>query len=199
LRVPLVPAYNQCTTADRVHGPPLAFPSCSAPTQTSQFLTVGTPDANGRASNSVGFIRTSVIPDDQDTGADETDVVLAAQITDVRSKPTLADYNGTLQGNAQIRITDRNNTPAPGGGTDAATMVDIPFPFNLPCAATADPAVGGTCTVNSSYNAVMPGTVSRLNRAVVGMDQFRVIDGGADGDVVSPPNTLFAVQGIFVP
>ena len=69
LRVPLVPAYNQCTAPNRVHGPPLAFPSCSAPTQTSQHLTVGTPDANGKAANSVGFLRLSVVPDDQGTRA----------------------------------------------------------------------------------------------------------------------------------
>jgi hypothetical protein len=41
--------------------------------------------------------------------------------------------------------------------------------------------------------------VSRLNRAVVGMEQFRVIDGGADSDVFTAPNSLFAVQGIFAP
>ena len=49
LRVPLVTAYNQCTSPNRVHGPPLASPSCSPPSQSSQHLTVGTPDANGRA------------------------------------------------------------------------------------------------------------------------------------------------------
>jgi hypothetical protein len=27
----LVPAYAPCTAPDRMHGPPLAFPSCSAP------------------------------------------------------------------------------------------------------------------------------------------------------------------------
>ena len=47
LRVPLVPAFQQCTAADRTHGPPLAFPSCASPAQTSGNLTVGTPDANG--------------------------------------------------------------------------------------------------------------------------------------------------------
>jgi uncharacterized repeat protein (TIGR01451 family) len=200
LRASLVPAFNQCTSPTRVHGPPLVFPSCSAPTQTSPHVTVGTPDANGRAANSVGFLRLSVVLDDETTTPDdETDVKLTAEITDVRSKPSLADYTGTLQGNAQVRVTDRNNAVTPGGGTDAATMIDIPFPFNFACATTPDPAVGSTCTVNSSYNAIVPGAVSQLNRAVVGIDQFQVIDGGADGDVFTTPNTLFAVQGIFVP
>ena len=47
-RVPLVPAYAQCTGGNRQHGPPLAFSSCNPPQQTSSQLTVGTPDANGR-------------------------------------------------------------------------------------------------------------------------------------------------------
>ena len=32
-RVSLVTAYNQCTSPDGTHGPPLAFPSCSSPTE----------------------------------------------------------------------------------------------------------------------------------------------------------------------
>ena len=133
LRVSLVPAYNQCTSPNRVHGTPLAFPSCSAPTQTSQHLTVGTPDANGRAANSVGFLRLRVVPDDQGTGADETDVAWNGEITDVRWRTTLDDYTGELQGDATWRFTDRNNAVAPGGGTDAATMIDIPVPIDMTC------------------------------------------------------------------
>jgi len=78
-------------------------------------------------------------------------------------------------------------------------MVDIPFPVNIACVATADPAVGGTCAANTSLNAVVPGAFTRGNRAVVGMDQLQVFDGGPDGAVATQPNTLFAVQGIFVP
>jgi uncharacterized repeat protein (TIGR01451 family) len=199
LRVSLVPAYNQCTSPNRVHGPPLAFPACNPPGQTSQHVTVGTPDANGKAANSVGFTRLSVITDDPGSGADESDIRLRSEITDVRSKPTFVDYTGELQSNAQVRFTDRDNGVAPGGGTDAATMVDIPFPFNLTCAATADPAVGGTCAMNTTFNAVVPGAVSFGHRAVIGFNQLQVFDGGADGVVFTTPNNLFAVQGVFVP
>ena len=199
LRVSLVPAYNQCTTPNRTHGPPLAFPACNPPGQTSQHLTVGTPDANGAAANSVGFTRLNVITDDSGTGADESDIGLKAEITDVRSKPTLVDYTGELQSTAQVRFTDRDNAVAPGGGTDAATMVDIPFPFNLSCGATAATGVGGTCAVNTTFNAVVPGAISFGHRTVIGFDQLRVFDGGADGRSATPPNTLLAVQGIFVP
>ena len=199
LRVSLVPAYNQCTSPNRTHGPPLAFPACNPPGQTSQHVTVGTPDANGSAAKSVGFTRLNVITDDPGTGADESDIGLKAEITDVRSKPTFVDYTGELQSSAQVRFTDRDNAVAPGGGTDAATMVDIPFPFNLTCAATADPAVGGTCAMNTTFNAVVPGAVSFGHRTVIGFDQLQVFDGGADGVVFTTPNNLFAVQGVFVP
>ena len=37
------------------HGPPLAFGSCAQPQQSSQDLTVGTPDANGQPAASVGL------------------------------------------------------------------------------------------------------------------------------------------------
>ena len=55
LRVSIVPAFKQCTAPNRTHGAPLAFPSCNPPVQTSNFLTVGSPDANGAPANSVGF------------------------------------------------------------------------------------------------------------------------------------------------
>ena len=48
LRVPLVPAYEPCSSPSLNHGPPLAFPSCGPPVQASDHLTVGTPDANGQ-------------------------------------------------------------------------------------------------------------------------------------------------------
>ena len=68
LRLALVPAYNQCTSPNRTHGPPLAFPSCAAPAQSSATLTVGTSDANGQAANSTGSVRFDVIPATGDAG-----------------------------------------------------------------------------------------------------------------------------------
>ena len=31
------------------------------------------------------------------------------------------------------------------------------------------------------------------------LGQVQVADGGADGDAATEPNTIFAVQGVFVP
>jgi uncharacterized repeat protein (TIGR01451 family) len=198
LRASLVPTFVQCSTPDRVHGPPLAFPSCSSPAQRSQHLTVGTPDANGRASNSVGFVRLSVQPGDPETEDDEADVGLELSITDVRRTTDLSDYDGEVELNAILRITDRHNGTA-GPGTDAGTVVDIPFPIPVTCATTSDPAIGGTCAITTSYDAIVPGAVLEGKRAVWALGELQVSDGGADGDVQTLPNTIFARQGIFVP
>jgi hypothetical protein len=209
LRASLVPAFNQCTAANRTHGPPLAFPSCNPPVQSSTSVTVGEPTANGAAANSVGFIRISVLvgvpgpPDD-------SDVNLVMSITDVRCKAGNAacgaanaadgaDYTGELQASAQIRISDHFNAVAPGGGTDAATVIDIPFPVNAACTATASTSIGSTCGFTTTANTVVPGAAKDGKRAVVEIGQLQVIDGGTDGVVATTPNTLFEVQGIFIP
>jgi hypothetical protein len=212
IRVSMVPAFNQCTagTANRTHGPPLVFPSCNPPVQTSGAITVGTPDANGAAANSVGSIKIRVIAGDPATPADEADVELIGASSDIRCKAGTtacgaanaadgADYTGELQGNAQIRITDHWNAVAPGGGPDAATVVDIPFPVTTPCAGTASTAIGSNCNITTTADTVVPGSVKELKRAVVEINQIHVNDGGVDGVVGTDPNTLFGVQGIFIP
>ena len=88
LRVPLVIAYFECTSPNRVHGPPLGSQSCSPPVQWSQNLTVGTPDANGKVVQSIGFVRLVVRPGDPDTAANEADVDVQVRITDVRVEAT---------------------------------------------------------------------------------------------------------------
>ncbi len=60
LQVPLVPAFKECVSPDRTHGPPLASPSCGAPALASSFLTVGTKDSNGEQTNSTGFVSYTV-------------------------------------------------------------------------------------------------------------------------------------------
>jgi hypothetical protein len=208
----LVPAFNECTgTGNRTHGPPLVFPSCNPPVQTSANITVGTFDANGANSNMKGSIRLSVkvgVPGPPE----DSDVKITANITDVRCKAGTtacgtanaadgADYTGEVQGNALIRITDHWNAVAPGGGPDAATVQDIPFPVTATCAATPSTAVGGTCNIVTSANAVLPGTpVKDGKRANVEIQQVQITDGGPDGLMGTPAgNTLFAVQGIFIP
>jgi hypothetical protein len=201
-----VPAYSQCGAANRTHGPPLAFPSCNPPAQASEFVTVGTPDADGAAAKSVGFVRIKVIPPQC---CPAQDVEVTGGISDVRCKAGTStcgnansnggrDYTGELQMNSTVRITDHYNSTAPGGGTDPATVIDIPFPVSMTCANTADASIGATCSVSSS--AVAVGAPSpTVVRAVVEVDQIEVLDAGADGLNSTTPNTRFAVEGLFIP
>ena len=212
LRVPLVPAYDQCAAPNRTHGPPLAFPSCNPPAQTSGAVTVGTLDANGAAANSEGFFKITVIVDTPGP-PDGSDLVLGARITDVRCKAgTTAcgnanaadgtDYIGELKSDTSIRITDHFNAVTAGGGPDPATVVDLPFPVNLYCSNTASTSTGGDCTINTSYTVVCGcGPWFEGRRVLVELGQLQVFDGGPDGVVASAPeqNEVFLRQGIFIP
>jgi hypothetical protein len=171
---------------NRQHGPPLAFGSCNPPQQVSTRLTVGTPDANGQAANSLGSVRFGVVPGD---------VAVSASITDVRNTAGLGDYTGELQVNPTVRITDRSNGP---GANEPATTADSQFPITVPCGATGG-SVGSTCSVSTSFNAVVPGAVVTGKRAIWALGAVEVLDGGADGVASTGPNALFARQGIFVP
>jgi dipeptidyl aminopeptidase/acylaminoacyl peptidase len=204
-RASLVAAYQPCLVGTHVHGPPLEFPSCNPPVLQSSHLTVGTPDANGAPANSIGSLRYGV-----HTGVpgppDDSDLNIAFSFTDVRcrvaistcSGSSLSDYTGELQVATDMRITDRNNAVAAGGGADAATVTDTPFVFTVPCVATLT-ADGGRCTMNTSANALTPGFALDTKRTNIELAGVRVLDGGADGQVATAPNALFAVQGIFVP
>jgi hypothetical protein len=60
--------------------------------------------------------------------------------------------------------------------------------------------VGSTCSVNTTVDAVLgAGAIKETMRTIWQLGQVRVNDGGPDGVVSTTPNTLFAVQGLFVP
>jgi hypothetical protein len=129
------------------------------------------------------------------TQQNEADVQVSVSITDVRLRSDLSDYTGELQVNPTVRITDRNNGAS---GTDPATGQDTPFPITTPCAATAG-AAGATCSLTSSFNAIVPGAVVERKRAIWQLGSIEVLDGGSDGVAATDPNSLFARQGIFIP
>jgi hypothetical protein len=53
--------------------------------------------------------------------------------------------------------------------------------------------------VNTSTTALAPGMIKDGDRPFVEMGQVRVDDGGPDGLTSTADNSLFAVQGVFVP
>jgi hypothetical protein len=210
LRVPLVPAYTSCPSPLRppnsTHGAPLSYSSCTAPLQASSFLTVGTPDANGAGAKALGSVLLRV-------KGDASDVLIDVSTTDVRCQmpafnttcgdPNNAagfDYTGELWTVIALRITDRLNTPYPGGpGPGTVRDTRFPAPFPVRCTPTADTTVGSTCAVSTSANAVLPGSVQAGKRAIWQLDQVQVFDGGQGGVAGSGDATLFEDQGVFVP
>jgi Tol biopolymer transport system component len=210
LQVSLVPAYSQCTAPNRTHGPPLAFPSCNPPAQASAQATVGSPDALGGGANFTGTVRYKVVvgapgpPDDSNVG-------LTASLADVRCLPSgsscgganaagTADYAGELRVSVGLQMTDRWNAPAAGGGTDAATVGEVTLAGSFPCGQTASTSTGSTCSLSTSANALVPGLVKDTKRAMWQFQRVQVHDGGPDLDAdTTGDNTLFAVQGIFIP
>jgi hypothetical protein len=196
-RASLVPAYKACTAPNRVHGPSLGSPSCNPPVQASGHLTIGTADANGRATTSSGFVRLAPRPGEPSTPADEADVSLRMNLTDVRLKSDLSDYAGEVEADLVVRLTDRLHGSSL---SELGTTVDLPFPVKALCTPTpADSTTGSTCDVATTADSITPGAITEAKRAIWQLKDVEVYDGGADGDVDTDPNTLFMRQGVFIP
>jgi predicted acyl esterase len=193
LRVSLVPAYESCVAPNRTHGPPLGFGSCSSPRPVSDVLTVGTPDANGRTALSTGWVRFQTLLGNIATPADEADVRVTVSLTDVRKRSDLSDYTGELRLVPATRVTDRSEYQEP------ATMQDSQFAVTVPCAATQQGDTGATCSVQTTFDAVVPGAVTEARRALWQLGAVEIQDGGADGLAATTPNEVFARQGLFIP
>jgi hypothetical protein len=192
-RLALVPAYNACTSPNSTHGAPLSNNSCNPPVQSSSFLTMGSPDANGAGANGTGSLSMIVVPGNSSTPADEADVKLKLSALDVRKKSDLTDYTGQLQATAGVRITDRDNGPAELGTGDTT------YSFTVPCAATGSTTIGSTCSIDTTADALVANTIKEGQRAVWQLGKVDVTDGGADGLASTGPNTRYLTQGYFVP
>ena len=212
MRVSLVPAYAACAAPNRTHGPPLAFPSCNPPARASGYLTVGTPDANGALANSQGFMKFIATYGSAGPPDDDSNVLVRFEITDVRCAAGATpcgnanatdgpDYTGEVESNITLRLSDHNNATTPGGGTNPATMTDVPIAMTATCSNTADTSIGATCSV-IAFQPMLPaigGSTYDQKRTVIEFGQVTVNDGGADGVVTSQDNTVFMRQGIFIP
>jgi hypothetical protein len=122
-------------------------------------------------------------------------VRLAVSITDVRRRSDLSDYTGELQLTPRVRITDRYNGPSQ---SEPATTEDSLFPVTVPCVTTSG-SVGATCSVSTTFDAIVPGAITEGKRAIWALDAIELTDGGADGLAATGPNARFARQGVFVP
>ena len=132
-------------------------------------------------------------------------------LTDIRCKTAIAmcgaanagagaDYVGEVRASMSLRLTDRLNGTTPAGGTEAGTVQDSQFAFNVPCVTTTSTAIGGQCSITTSANAVTPGFVKSGVRSLWQLGSIQVFDGGADGQgLTTGDNQLFMDQGVFTP
>ena len=172
-----------------------SIPPATRPSQESSTVTVGSPDANGRPANSSGYALMGVVVGNPTTPEDEADVSFTFQLSDVRSRGgPLDDYAGELQFRPKLRLTDRESA-----ATGTGTLQDLVLPVTVPCAPTLDPLTGSDCHVATTFDALTPGMVDEGARAVWQLEGAEVLDGGADGDVDTPGNSVFARAGIFIP
>ena len=198
IHVSLVPAYDECTSPNAGHPAPFAGEACNPPNLSSDHLTVGTPDANGKPAKSSGLVRFHVLMGTPG-GADDSDASLDVSLTDVRNQGSLTDHTGELRMSTELRITDKTTGTA---GTAPGTVVDLPLDVTVPCSATADTTIGGSCSITTTLDSLLgANAVPEGKRAIYdlvgGVDVF---DGGADGDADTPAgDTLFVTDGFFVP
>jgi hypothetical protein len=208
----LVPSFAACAGSvppGMTHGPPLAVPSCSPPTETSGFLTLQAPERVAPhgpfAADGTGLITlkvTCLIPGTttQVTGAnptppcadpgDQIDVKITTTSTGIRCKGVSggcagganALYGGQVLGVSAIRITDHNNqiVPNPPGADCSDTVSCTATAADLPFSVGAN-CVAGSCNYVTSADLTVPGSVPEGKRGVVGLGQLAVQDAGADG------------------
>jgi hypothetical protein len=205
-RTSLVPAYNACApaSANRTHGPSLAFASCNPPAMNSNVLTVGTPDVNGFVANSVSFVRLDAVLGDVLTDADEADVRVQVSMTDIRNNPSGTDYAGRVLFRAVFQTTDHNNaaeTPEPATGSGP---VELP----IDCVTTPSTTTGGVCSLSTTLDAVLGNAVVERLRQNWELGQVEIKDAGPNGTGYGagcPPTcgdgdeTVFMREGVFIP
>jgi TolB protein len=189
----LVPAYNPCTASNRTHGPPLAYASCNPPAPGSSNLTVGVGDGSPALARSVGAVRLNVLG--MPAPPEDSDVRIRFSLTNVMKASDLSEYTGELRGTLTVRRTDREP------GFISSTTQDFPFSFTVPCSPTPGSSLdASTCELDTTVDAVLPGTINDAQRTIWALDKLRVYDGGPDGDAdTEVNNSLFMTQGVFVP
>jgi hypothetical protein len=182
---------TQCAARSGVvssHGPPLAFDSCNPPAYaTGTRARIG---PTGSASASL-----TAVPGNLGTPADEADVAIAMNASDVRAISGGGDYVPVAAGPdvtlvQKWRLTDRQNGPA--------TMVDFEFPVPVNCVATAGPE-GSNCDVATSADAVMAGAIVEGKDMLIANFRVRVNDAGVNAVRGDADDRLFLMQGIYIP
>ena len=211
-------AFPECTSPNKVHGPPLEHPSCGdsfnpGPPTSSQHLTVGTPDRNGAPAQfrrrSCGSACRLAIPPRRRTrptsASRSRPPMCAAGRRPLRrpaARPTWWDRglsSASCRHGWSCGSPTRTTRP-PRAAREPPPRCDMPYSFTVPCTETPDNMIGSSCEVDTTADALD-----------TGRDQ-----GGRTGDLGAGPGRgarrrpgrrrrhagrrdVFLRQGIFVP
>jgi hypothetical protein len=184
-RVPLVVAYDQCTSPNTTHaapkltpGPGSGDPACDPPVKTSDELTTS---AVGRQN---GFAKFRVAVGNESTPADEANIAIDVDASDVLRQSDGSDYVGPVLLRVAMRITDRSNNP---GGVISGTVQDTDFSVPVNCLATpANPSAGSRCSVSSTVDTFVPNFAKEGKRAVISALSVKLLDAGPNGTIGGP-------------
>ena len=104
------------------------------------------------------------------TIADEADVAIAVDLTDVRNNPSGTDYTGSVLASTAVTVTDKRADAQenPALGTTQAFELGIP----VPCTATGSTSIGSSCTVSTTVDSLIPGAVVESARSNWELGQF---------------------------
>ena len=195
-RVPLVPAFKRCTSPNSTHVAPLSYAACNPPVEESNLVTTSL----GRQ---FGFAKLRVLTGNTATPADEADLAVTVSISDVRKTSDGTDYSGKALLTSTLRLTDSQNTP-----TDAATVQDNAFNVPLNCVTTLSDTLGGTCSVTTTADTLIPNLMKEGQRMVMALRDVVAKDAGPNGTGYGagcPPTCgdgdekTFVSQGVFTP
>ena len=203
--IPLVPAYEQCTTPNTEHAPPLQLSSCAPPREESSVLTTST------VGKGFGWLRLRAVAGNPSTPEDEADIAVDALATDVRCRSLSqacpndagSDFEGAVLFLIKIRLTDR----ASGFGGVSATVSDVSLNVPMPCTATAGTGVGSRCEVHTTADALVPGWVKEEKRTILSTLSVELRDPGLNGTGYGscPPTcgdgdeTTYMREGVVTP
>ncbi len=207
LRVPLVQAYQACTSPNSTHvgpklspGPGAGDPACDPPDKESSLLTVGTAGAGS------GFAKFRVLVGPS-TPPDDSDISIQVSSTDVRNQSGGADYTGQVIFASQMSITDNSNG---FDGQESGTVQNSTFAFPITCTSTPSTTLGGNCATTTTTDTLVPGFAKENSRMVIRSLANNLLDLGADGVLTPPSGTcpptcgsgdenVFETQGLFTP
>jgi hypothetical protein len=202
LRLALAPTFRQTISPTQcqarggtpsTHGPPFSVAACQPPGYLPGTMARLGPEGSS-AVDLTAIEGNLILPGDQ------ADLAIALSAPDVRTAAG-ADYDPQPSGQdltlaTKWRLSDTMN----GAGADeSGTLVDFDFTTPVVCSPSSDPALGSSCDVNTSADAIVPAVIQEGRSMVLQTFRARLLDSGVNSTPGDADDREFASQGVLVP